>query len=209
MAMSYCRNIIIGDKMFFKKSNYDWLVVGLGNPGAKYENTRHNVGFMAVDLLMKENGGEFNKSKMQGVFGECKIGNNRIIVVKPQTFMNNSGVCVSQIAKFYKIPNDRIIVIFDDISLDVGKIRIREKGSHGGHNGMKSIISLLGNDNIARIKVGVGAKPHPEYDLADWVLSKFPKSDTTNLEKALDTSVKATLEIITRGISSAQNLYNS
>lgn len=195
--------------MFFKKSNYDWLVVGLGNPGAKYENTRHNVGFMTADLLMKEYGGEFNKTKMQGVFGECKIGNNRIIVVKPQTFMNNSGVCVSQIVNFYKIPLDRIIVIFDDISLDVGKIRMRAKGSHGGHNGMKNIISLLGNDNIARVKIGVGAKPHPDYDLADWVLSKFPKSDTANLETALDNACKAIKEIITKGIDSAQNLYNS
>lgn len=196
--------------MFFsKKSNYDWLVVGLGNPGSKYENTRHNVGFMAVNLLMKENGGAFNKTKMQGVFGECKIKNNRIIVVKPQTFMNNSGICVSQIAKFYKIPLDRIIVIFDDISLDVGKLRIRKKGSHGGHNGMRSIIDHLGSDDIIRLKLGVGAKPHPDYDLADWVLSKFPKTDIKNLETALDTAGKAVTEIITRGIDSAQNLYNS
>lgn len=195
--------------MFFKKSNYDWLVVGLGNPGSKYDNTRHNVGFMAVDLFMKENGGEFNKSKMQGVYGECKIGSNRIIVVKPQTFMNNSGVCVSQIAKFYKIPLERIIIIFDDISLDVGKLRIRRKGSHGGHNGMRSIVDHMGSDDITRIKIGVGAKPHPEYDLADWVLSKFPKSDTTNLETALDTANKAITEIITRGIDSAMNKYNS
>jgi len=195
--------------MFFKKSNYDWLVVGLGNPGAKYENTRHNVGFMAEDLYMKENGGEFNKSKMQGVYGECKIGSNRILTVKPQTFMNNSGFCVSQIAKFYKIPLERIIVIFDDISLDVGKLRIRRKGSHGGHNGMRSIVDHMGSDDITRIKIGVGAKPHPEYDLADWVLSKFPKTDTTNLETALNTANKAITEIITRGIDSAMNKYNS
>ena len=195
--------------MFFKKSNYDWLVVGLGNPGTKYENTRHNVGFMTADLFMKENGGEFNKSKMQGIFGECKIGNNRILTVKPQTFMNNSGVCVSQIAKFYKIPTDRIIIIFDDISLDVGNLRIRRKGSHGGHNGMRSIVEHLGNDNIPRIKIGVGAKPHPDYDLADWVLSKFPKSDTENLNKSLENASKAIKEIVTRGIDSAMNLYNS
>ena len=195
--------------MFFKKSNYDWLVVGLGNPGAKYENTRHNIGFMTADLFMKENGGEFNKSKMQSVFGECKIGNNRILTVKPQTFMNNSGISVSQIAKFYKIPNERIIIIFDDISLDVGKLRMRRKGSHGGHNGMRSIVEHLGNDNIARIKIGVGAKPHPDYDLADWVLSKFPKSDTENLNKSLENASKAIKEIITRGIDSAMNLYNS
>lgn len=195
--------------MFFKKSNYDWLVVGLGNPGAKYENTRHNVGFMTADLFMKENGGEFNKSKMQGVFGECKIGNSRILTVKPQTFMNNSGVCVSRIAKFYKIPNERIIVIFDDISLDVGNLRIRRKGSHGGHNGMRSIVGHLGNDNIPRIKVGVGAKPHPDYDLADWVLSKFPKSDTENLNKSLENASLAIKEIISHDIDSAMNKFNS
>lgn len=195
--------------MFFKKSNYDWLVVGLGNPGAKYENTRHNVGFMTADLFMKENGGEFNKSKMQGVFGECKIGNSRILTVKPQTFMNNSGVCVSQIAKFYKIPNERIIVIFDDISLDVGNLRIRRKGSHGGHNGMRSIVGHLGNDNIPRIKVGVGAKPHPDYDLADWVLSKFPKSDTENLNKSLENASLAIKEIISHDIDCAMNKFNS
>lgn len=195
--------------MFFKKSNYDWLVVGLGNPGTKYENTRHNVGFMTADLFMKENSGEFNKSKMQGVFGECKIGNSRILVVKPQTFMNNSGVCVSQIAKFYKIPTDRIIVIFDDISLDVGNLRIRRKGSHGGHNGMRSIVGQLGNDNIPRIKIGVGAKPHPDYDLADWVLSKFPKSDNENLNKSLENASNAIKEIITRDIDSAMNKFNS
>lgn len=184
------------------------MIVGLGNPGAKYENTRHNVGFMAADLFMKENGGDFNKSKMQGIFGECKIGNNRILAVKPQTFMNNSGVCVAAISKFYKIPNDRIIIIFDDISLDVGKLRMRRKGSHGGHNGMRSIIEHMGTDDISRIKIGVGAKPHPDYDLADWVLSKFPKSDMQNLEAALEKASQAIKEIITRGIDSAMNKYN-
>lgn len=195
--------------IFQKKSNYDWLIVGLGNPGSKYENTRHNVGFMATDLFMKKNGGEFNKSKMQGIFGECKIKDSRILTVKPQTFMNNSGICVSQIAKFYKIPNECIIIIFDDISLDIGKIRIRRKGSHGGHNGMRSIVDYLGTDDITRIKVGVGNKPHPDYDLADWVLSNFPKDQGNNLQKALETTSKAITEIVTKGIDSAMNKYNS
>ncbi len=195
--------------IFTKKSTYDWLIVGLGNPGLQYENTRHNVGFMAADLFMKENGGEFNKNKMQAVFGECKIGKNRILVAKPQTFMNNSGSAVSAIAKFYKIPTERIIIIFDDISLDVGKLRMRRKGSHGGHNGMRDIIELLGNDNICRIKIGVGAKPHPDYDLANWVLSKFPKEDTENLEKALQKASASIKEIITKGIDSAMNKYNN
>ncbi len=195
--------------IFQKKSNYDWLVVGLGNPDDKYKNTRHNVGFMATDLFMSENGGNFNKNKMQGIFGECKIGNSRILVLKPQTYMNNSGVSLSQVAAFYKIPLDRIIVIFDDISLDVGKIRIRRNGSHGGHNGMKSIVEYMKSSDITRIKIGVGNKPHPDYDLADWVLSNFPKYQTENLQKALENAVKALKEIITKGIDSAMNKYNS
>lgn len=194
--------------MIFKKPTYDFLVVGLGNPGLQYEKTRHNVGFMSADLLMKKAGGEFTKHKMDAHFGECEIGKKRILVMKPQTFMNNSGTAVSAVSKFYKIPNDKIIIISDDISLDVGRIRIRRKGSHGGHNGLKDIFQLLGTDSIMRVKIGVGAKPHPDYDLADWVLGKFPKEDEENLSTALENSVKATEEIITRGIDSAMNKYS-
>ena len=194
--------------MIFKKPTYDFLVVGLGNPGLQYEKTRHNVGFMSADLLMKKEGGEFTKHKMDSHFGECEIGKKRILVMKPQTFMNNSGTAVSAVSKFYKIPDDKIIIISDDISLDVGKIRIRRKGSHGGHNGLKDIFQLLGTDSIMRVKIGVGAKPHPDYDLADWVLGKFPKEDEENLSTALDNSVKAIEEIITRGIDSAMNKYS-
>ncbi len=172
--------------MIFKKSaSFDWLVVGLGNPGDKYENTRHNVGFMSADLLMSENGGKFNKNKMNAVFGECTVGKMRILVAKPQTFMNLSGEAVLAISKFYKIPLDRIIVIFDDISADVGNVRIRRKGSHGGHNGMKNIIALMGSAAICRVKIGLGAKPHPDYNLADWVLSKFPKEQAEDLQQAI------------------------
>ena len=194
--------------MIFKKPTYDFLVVGLGNPGLQYEKTRHNVGFMSADLLMKKEGGEFTKHKMDSHFGECEIGKKRILVMKPQTFMNNSGTAVSAVSKFYKIPADKIIIISDDISLDVGKIRIRRKGSHGGHNGLKDIFQLMGTDNIMRIKIGVGAKPHPDYDLVDWVLGKFPKEDEENLSTALDNSVKAIEEIIKRGIDSAMNKYS-
>ena len=194
--------------MIFKKPTYDFLVVGLGNPGLQYEKTRHNVGFMSADLLMKKAGGEFTKHKMDAHFGECEIGKNRILVMKPQTFMNNSGTAVSAVSKFYKIPADKIIIISDDISLDVGKIRIRRKGSHGGHNGLKDIFQLLGTDSIMRVKIGVGAKPYPDYDLADWVLGKFPKEDEENLSTALDNSVKAIEEIIKRGIDSAMNKYS-
>ena len=195
--------------IFSKKPTFQWLVVGLGNPGLQYENTRHNVGFMTADLFMKENGGEFNKHKFEAVFGECSVGKSRVLVAKPQTYMNNSGRAVQQIAAFYKIPIDRIIIIFDDISLDVGKIRMRRNGSHGGHNGMKDIIELIGNSNIARIKIGVGQKPHPDYNLADWVLSKFPDSDKENLDAALLKANKAAKEIITKGIDSAMNKYNN
>ena len=194
--------------MIFKKPTYDFLVVGLGNPGLQYEKTRHNVGFMSADLLMKKAGGEFTKHKMDAHFGECEIGKNRILVMKPQTFMNNSGTAVSAVSKFYKIPADKIIIISDDISLDVGRIRIRRKGSHGGHNGLKDIFQLMGTDSIMRVKIGVGAKPHPDYDLADWVLGKFPKEDEENLGTALDNSVKAIEEIIKRGIDSAMNKYS-
>ncbi len=194
--------------IFQKKSTYDWFVVGLGNPGLQYENTRHNAGFLAVDLFMKTKEGEFKKHKMDAVFGECKVGKNRVLVAKPQTYMNNSGTAVSAIAKFYKIPTDRIIVVCDDINLDIGKIRIRRKGSDGGQKGMRDIIELLGTDEITRIKVGVGKKPHPDYDLVDWVLSKFPKETEEELKSALDKTAKALNEIINRGIDSAMNKYS-
>ena len=194
--------------MIFKKATYDFLVVGLGNVGLQYENTRHNVGFMSADLLMEKNKGQYNKHKMEALYGECEIGGKRVLVAKPQNFMNNSGTAVSQISKFFKIPNENIIIISDDISLSVGKIRLRRKGSHGGHNGLKDIFSLLGTDNIMRVKIGVGEKPHPDYDLAAWVLGKFPKEDKEALETALKNSVLAIEEIIKRGIDSAMNKYS-
>ena len=195
--------------IFSKKPTYDWLIVGLGNPTSQYDNTRHNIGFAAVDRFMNENGGSFNKNKYDALFGECKVGANRLLVVKPQTFMNCSGQAVQKIAAFYKIPTDRILIIFDDVSLSVGKIRMRKNGSHGGHNGMKNIIALMGSSDIMRIKIGVGQKPHPDYDLADWVLSKFPQSDKENLDLALKKSNLAIKEIITKGIDSAMNKYNN
>jgi len=195
--------------MIFKKSNYDWVVVGLGNPGLQYETTRHNVGFMAADLLLKEYATGTAKRKFEAEFCECEIGKNKVLVVKPQTYMNNSGRAVTAICSFYKIPTEKIIVISDDISLDVGKLRIRRKGSHGGHNGLKDIFELFGTDDIIRIKIGVGKKPHPDYNLADWVLGKFPKEESENLEKALKNTTLALKEIMSRSIDSAMNKYNS
>lgn len=196
--------------MFFKsKSTYAYLIVGLGNPGMQYEHTRHNIGFMTVDKLAEENSFSFNKNKFEAQMGEFNIGDNRILVIKPQTYMNNSGRSVEKVAAFYKIPADKIIVIQDDISLDVGKIRMRRKGSHGGHNGMRDIVELMGTDNIMRIKMGVGAKPHPDYDLASWVLGKFPKEQEKELANSIDRACLAVKEIILRGIDSAMNKYNS
>lgn len=196
--------------MIFKSnSNYDWLIVGLGNPGLQYENTRHNAGFIAVDKLADELDFSINKNKFEALNGEFNLGDNRILVIKPQTYMNNSGSAVSKTAAFYKIPADRIIVIQDDISLDIGKLRIRRKGSDGGQKGVRDIIELMGTDNIMRIKIGVGAKPHPDYDLAKWVLSKFPNESKEDLDNAVKKTVLAIKEIVLRGIDSAMNKYNN
>ena len=196
--------------MIFKsKSSYDWLVVGLGNPGLQYENTRHNAGFFVADELAKTYNFEFNKNKFEALCGEFKIKDLRILVIKPQTYMNNSGRAVQKISAFYKIPTNRIIVMHDDISLDVGKIRMRRKGSDGGQKGMRDIIELLGTDEVMRIKIGVGKKPHPEYDLVNWVLGKFPKEQIEDLNKAVSNSAAAVKEIVLNGIDSAMNKYNS
>ncbi len=195
--------------MFLKKGpTYDWLIVGLGNPGLQYEKTRHNAGFMCIDAFTEKNSVGVWKNKFDALIGETKINENRILLAKPQTFMNLSGKAVTAIAHFYKIPYDRVLVIFDDISLDVGIIRVRRSGSDGGHNGIKDIIELSGTNNIPRLKIGVGKKPHPDYDLKDYVLGKFPESEKENLENALKKSVKAIEEIIKRGIDSAMNKYN-
>jgi len=194
--------------MIFKKGTYDFLIVGLGNPGIQYESTRHNAGFMAIDRVAEKNGGSINKHKFESVYGECKIDNKRIMLLKPQTYMNLSGKAVMAAAAFYKIPAENIIVMFDDISLPVGKLRIRRKGSHGGHNGIKDIIEIMGTEDIMRIKIGVGEKPNPEYDLKDWVLGKIPKELKSDFDKALERATMAAEEIIKRGTDSAMNKYN-
>ncbi|MGN1194032.1 MAG: aminoacyl-tRNA hydrolase [Acutalibacteraceae bacterium] len=183
--------------MFFKKdsfsdsSAYDYMIVGLGNPGKKYEFTRHNTGFLCVDLYAQEHGFKIDRLKFKSLIGETKIGTKRCLFIKPQTFMNLSGEAVREAAAFYKIPPERIIVIFDDISLDVGKMRIRRKGSDGGHNGIKSIIFQLSSDLFPRIKIGIGAKPHPDYDLADWVLTPFSKDDLKTLREVCENAGEA------------------
>lgn len=195
--------------MIFGKNKSDmWLIAGLGNPGLQYEKTRHNAGFMAADILAEKHGAQFNKHKFDAVCADFKINDNRILLVKPQTYMNNSGRAVSALLNFYKIPTDRLIVMFDDISLDIGKLRLRRKGSHGGHNGIKDIIELTGTDDIMRIKIGVGERENRDYDLKDWVLGKIPTEQMIDFNKALDRAALAAEEIITRGIDSAMNKYN-
>lgn len=196
--------------MIFGKSKADfWLIAGLGNPGIQYEKTRHNAGFMAADRIAQKHGVQFNKHKADAVYGDFKMGESRVLLMKPQTYMNNSGRAVSELANFYKIPTDRIIIMFDDISLDIGKIRMRRKGSHGGHNGIKDIIELLGTDEIMRIKIGVGERQNRDYDLKDWVLGKIPSEQLPEFDKALNKAADAAAEIITGGIDSAMNKYNS
>lgn len=197
----------------FKKaegsSAYDFLVVGLGNPGAKYETTRHNAGFLCISELENREGVKVKKLKFHSLTGDTVICGKKVLLMKPQTMMNNSGVAVGECAKFYKIPPENIIVIFDDISLEPGKIRIRRKGSAGGHNGIKSIIAHLGSENFPRIKIGVGKKPHPDYDLADWVLGNFPKSDVPLMRNATENACEA-LEYMLKGdIDKAMSDFNS
>lgn len=194
--------------IFGNKKTEIWLVAGLGNPGAEYEKTRHNAGFMAADKLAIKHGVLFNKHKFGSVYGEIKLDGKRVFILKPQTYMNNSGTAVSAIAKFYKIPAENIIIMFDDISLDVGKLRIRRSGTHGGHNGIKDIIELMGTNDIKRIKIGVGERTNRDYDLKDWVLGKFPEEQQEQLDKAHDNAAAAAEEIICRGVDSAMNKYN-
>ncbi|MDO5547820.1 MAG: aminoacyl-tRNA hydrolase [Eubacteriales bacterium] len=186
----------------------EWLVVGLGNPGLKYVNTRHNTGFRVMDALCREHHVTCDRSRFQALTGEAVLGGKRVLLVKPQTFMNLSGAAVHEAASFYKIPPERILVIFDDISLPVGTLRIRPKGSAGGQNGVKDIIAQLGSQDFPRIKVGIGGKPHPDYDLADWVLSTIRPDELEDMEDAVHRAVLAVSELIQHGVPSATQKFN-
>ena len=173
------------------------IVVGLGNPGAKYEKTRHNAGFMAIDYIAERCGTKIDRAKFQALVAEAVVGNKRVLLMKPETFMNNSGVAIAAAKSFYKITNDNVIVLHDEISFEPGVIRIRRKGSAGGHNGLKSIIERLPGEDFPRIKIGVGKKPTPEYDLADWVLGKMPAECISALSdrfKDIDDAVRLILD---------------
>lgn len=191
-----------------KSAAVDWLIVGLGNPGQKYANTRHNMGFLTVDLLAEKAGVPLNKVKFKSAYNILNFAGCKCLVMKPQTYMNLSGDAVKLAGAFYKIPPERIIVISDDISLAVGRLRIRENGSAGGHNGLKSIIAQLGSQTFPRVKIGVGAKPHPDYNLADWVLSSFSAAEEKDLKPALENAAAAVEDILRHDLAHAANLYN-
>lgn len=184
------------------------LVVGLGNPGREYEKTRHNVGFMMLDALAKKHGIAVTTSKFHALIGEGTIEGVRTILMKPQTFMNNSGEAVGECARFYKIPPENILILCDEISFDVGVFRIRRKGSAGGHNGLKSIIAHISSENFPRFKIGVGNKPNPEYDLASWVLSRFPEGDLKTLTTMEEAIIGATHLCLKNDIDTAMNRYS-
>lgn len=192
----------------FGKSSESWLIVGLGNPGKDYERTRHNVGFRAIDLLAQKLGCKVDRLKFQGLYCQTTYGGKKLFLLKPQTYMNLSGRSVLQLSAYFNIPPQRIIVIFDDISLPPGRLRIRADGSAGGHNGIKSVIAEVGSQDFPRVKVGVGAKPHPEQDLADWVLSGFSAGEEKDLSSALERAADAALCIIDKGVPETANRFN-
>ena len=194
--------------MFGKKDEQNWLIVGLGNPGSEYAKTRHNCGFRALDILAQKLGCRVDKGKFQGLYNQITYGDKKLYLLKPQTYMNLSGQSVKQLAAFFHIPPQHIIVMYDDISLDPGRLRIRADGSAGGHNGIKSIISCIGGQDFPRVKIGVGAKPHPDYDLANWVLSTFSAAEEKDLASALERAADAALSIVDRGVPETANRYN-
>ncbi|MGM9619443.1 MAG: aminoacyl-tRNA hydrolase [Oscillospiraceae bacterium] len=192
----------------FGGGSVSWLLVCLGNPGREYAETRHNVGFLAADLLSREKGVKVERLKFRALTGTVTLGGEKVLVMKPQTFMNLSGEAVGQAARFYKLPPQRVLVIQDDVALPLGKLRIRANGSAGGHNGLKSIIAHLGSEEFPRIKVGVGAPQHPEHEMVDWVIGKFTPAERKVLDQALQRAVDAAECVIREGVQKAQNRYN-
>ncbi len=186
----------------------EFLIVGLGNPGKEYENTRHNAGFRVLDALGEKYGAEIKRVKFKGITGECVLGGKHVLLLKPSTFMNLSGQSVREAMNFYKLSPRQTLIILDDINLAPGKLRIRRKGSDGGQNGMKNIIYLTGSDEFPRVKMGVGQKPHPDYSLADWVLSRFTPQEEKEFSKAIDSACEAAALIAAGETDRAMNLFN-
>jgi len=198
--------------MFFQKKPsgpVDFLIVGLGNPGKKYENTRHNAGFLSIDKLAKALGVKIDRAKFHALTATATLDDGtKVMLMKPQTMMNGSGLAVQEAAMFYKLSPEQVVVISDDINLDIGKLRIRPSGSAGGQNGLKDIITCLGSDKFARVRVGVGMKPHPEYDLVAWVLSRFTDADMKVMDKAFEDAADAAALIAKGDMTRAMNLYS-
>ena len=194
--------------MLLRKPAVGWMLVGLGNPGSKYERSRHNVGFRAIDLLCRKYGCRADRLRLKALTGFCELGGQKVLLVKPMTYMNLSGQAVRPLADYYKIPPEHILVIFDDVSLPVGKLRVRPDGSAGGHNGVKSLIAELGTQSFPRIRIGVGEKPHPDYALADWVLSSFTAQEEKTLAPVLERAVEAAQTVVEADVTRAMNRYN-
>lgn len=192
-----------------KKAPITHIIAGLGNPGDKYYLTRHNAGFLSMDYLSQKYSVKIDRVKFKALCGECEIGGVRALLMKPQTFMNSSGEAISEAAKFYKIKPENIIVIYDDINLDVARLRVRGKGSDGGHNGIKSIISCLGSSDFPRIRIGVGQKPHPDYDLIDWVLGEFSEDDRKKLFCAFPRVCDGAQKLLSGDVEGAMQICNS
>ena len=194
--------------LFAKKLPASWLVVGLGNPGDQYENTRHNAGFQVIDALADRGNFPVQRLKFHALTNTATVGGQGVLVMKPVTYMNLSGQAVGEAAHFYKISPDHVLVISDDVDLPLGKLRIRKGGSAGGHNGLKSIIQHLGTDQFPRLKVGVGGKPHPDYDMADWVLGKLQGEDKKIMDDAAVRAAQAVECLLSQGIDRAMNQFN-
>ena len=196
--------------MFLKPSgSVSWLVVFLGNPGPKYACTRHNAGFMAGEAMEKKLGVSINRLRFKALTADAEIGGEKVLLMKPQTFMNLSGEAVAQAVRFYKIPSEHVLVVSDEVSLPLARLRVRPKGSAGGHNGLKSIIAALGSDAFPRVRIGVGAPPHPDYDMADWVLSVFRNQDLEDMRAAADRAAEAVICYIGEGPEPTMNRFNA
>ena len=191
------------------QGNIEYIVVGLGNPEKEYERTRHNAGFMAIDFLAMRLGAKVDRAKFQALVGEATICDKRVLLMKPQTSMNLSGNAVIEAARFYKIAPENIIVLSDDITLDVGRLRVRRKGTHGGHNGLRSIEARLSSQNYQRIKIGIGAKPHPDYDLVNWVLGNFSSDDMAKLNENFEKLYEGLCKMVLGDTESAMQLCNA
>ena len=194
--------------LFSKPSGVSWLIVFLGNPGPRYEGTRHNAGFMTADAFAKAHRVEINRQRFRALTGVCELGEEKLLLMKPQTFMNLSGEAVGEAARFYTIPPEHVLVVSDEIALPIGKLRVRAKGSAGGHNGLKNIIACLGSEEFPRIRLGVGAPPHPDYDMADWVLSSFKNQDAEDMAKAAARAAEAVECYVLHGPEQTMNRFN-